>query len=192
MATIEFITPEVRARRAYEADRRARGKEAHQAGLPSRTIGGREVLSSVTLSADDPALQWLAGLLEGEGHFQKSPGNIVLNMTDLDVVKRACDIGGCGRLNGPFKRPQPHYTPIWRWKVSKAADVWVLGNLLLPHMGVRRSGAIKRMLAATLSVKTCEVMHGTTAQYRRGCRCVDCVGAFSSYCRDRIKLKETV
>jgi hypothetical protein len=189
VATINFITPEVRARREYEANWRAAGKAAHAAGLVTRTIGGRTVLSAVTLLESDPHLLWLAGLLEGEGHFQQSPSNIVLLMTDLDVVQRACDMSLCGNMNGPFLKDKPNHKPIWRWKVSKAADVWVLGNLLLPHMGVRRAGAIKRMLMALRAVKTCDVRHGTTAQYRRGCRCDDCKGAWTHYNRTRAEQK---
>jgi hypothetical protein len=95
-------------------------------------------------------LLWLAALLEGEGHFGLNGGypNIVLNMTDSDVVEAAHRIAGVGNISGPYKskRKKTHKS-FWRWKVSYRPHVFALCRALLPFMGERRSKRIEEILA---------------------------------------------
>jgi hypothetical protein len=93
-------------------------------------------------------LQWLAGLLEGEGCFSycgKSP-TITLVMVDRDVVDKAAEL-----LNAPLYGPRSHYAdrgwqPTYCCKVyGPHAASWMM--TLFPLMGMRRRLAIQKTLA---------------------------------------------
>jgi hypothetical protein len=150
----------------------------------TRTYQGLGIETDITLTEDDPELIWLAGLLEGEGCFQCDPPNITLQMTDRDVVERAMRIGQSGNFMGPIPRKNPKHKDIYRWRVSSAGDVLILGLLLLPHMGTRRSEAIRKMICTAKNVRTALSKHGTRAQYKRGCRCDPCRSACYAYQQD--------
>lgn len=150
---------------------------------PSRLMGAFDIQTQVTITDDNPDLFWLAGLLEGEGHFQSNPPNIVLRMTDRDVVERAMRVAGCGSLNGPFPVKAAHHNPIWGWKVSTSGNVLALALLLLPHMGARRAREIRKMISFAKDVRATLVKHGTRGQYKQGCRCDLCVDAQRTYIR---------
>src|SRR5260370_34823965 len=92
---------------------------------------------------------WLAGLLGGEGCFALNGGshpNIILSMTDRDVVERAHHIAGVGHVN-QFATYGGKYKAQWRWKVSKKDHVFALCRVLLPFMGARRTAKIREILA---------------------------------------------
>lgn len=101
---------------------------------------------------DEFATDWLAGLLEGEGHFGSRIQNgwvrlrVAVSMTDRDVVERAAKLMGVERLstNDPL-------TPGW----SRTYAAYLGGNekaldlmeRLLPKMGERRSRRITEAAA---------------------------------------------
>ena len=98
------------------------------------------------LSEND--LYWIAGLLEGEGSFLKSPPSnpngisIQLEMTDKDIVEKASLI-----LEVPFFMPKrrKNYKQSYRLRVgnARAAD-WM--KRLKPLMGQRRQQQIEDAL----------------------------------------------
>lgn len=95
-------------------------------------------------------LDWLAGLLEGEGCFCLTQGSkkpvIKLSMTDRDVVEKAARwMGGCSVRS--YRRPS--------WKPSRKTmhcterhgpQAIALMKALLPRMGERRSAKIEELL----------------------------------------------
>jgi hypothetical protein len=96
-----------------------------------------------------PDIHWLAGLLEGEGSFVRSPPsspntiNVSLEMTDEDVVARVAAMWGVAYCK-PHKRKAT-------WKQSFRVTVrggpasrWM--HLLRPLMGARRKGQIDAAL----------------------------------------------
>lgn len=101
------------------------------------------------------SLDWLAGLLEGEGCFSinKSYGGYVfpciqLGMTDEDVVIRAGKLlGGNGKVR-EYRSRYPGAKLVYKYRVAgkRAAE---LMKVLLPRMGDRRQVRIQEVL------KTC-------------------------------------
>lgn len=101
-------------------------------------------------------IQWIAGLLEGEGCFSvksKTHGTILstiqvqCHMTDEDVIKRLHTISGCGTAHGPYSNgPKKHYKPRFMWRVS-GKPAYLLIKELLPHMGERRTAKMEGLLA---------------------------------------------
>ena len=105
-------------------------------------------------------LNWLSGLMEGEGSFtlhhpkrEKDKGypgapKIQLKMTDEDVMQRAASIFDC-KVYGPYtnkarKDGQPK-KDVYSIQISVSKAVpWM--RLLLPLMGERRQGRIKELL----------------------------------------------
>ena len=101
-------------------------------------------------------IHWLAGLLEGEGSFiwhqgQRDQGRprIQLQMTDLDVMERACALLGsplCGPYNSKQKKvdgtskKETYYTAL---SGSNAAG-WMM--TLFTVMGERRKSQIEPIL----------------------------------------------
>lgn len=89
---------------------------------------------------------WLAGLLEGEGSFDAHRGKyprIRLGMTDRDVVGRAASL-----MDAKVRlalHPAPN-KPTWHTEISGTRAAEIL-QLILPHMGSRRSGRIAEVLA---------------------------------------------
>ena len=85
---------------------------------------------------------WAAGLFEGEGciyiHPTKIYVQLIIVMTDLDVMERYVDVVGHGNLNGPFWSNKST-KPYWRTTVSKSSEVQRILKMFLPHFGKRRS-----------------------------------------------------
>ena len=85
---------------------------------------------------------WAAGLFEGEGciyiHPTKIYVQLIINMTDLDVMERFVDVVGHGNLNGP-KWDRKSTKPYWRSTVSKSSEVLRILKMFLPHLGIRRA-----------------------------------------------------
>lgn len=100
-------------------------------------------------------LNWLAGLMEGDGCFTvhvKGPyrrPQITLGMSDEDTIRRAHAIATVGHVNGPYTKMTPAGKPgkpVWRWTVSDQADAAGLMMMLFPLMGQRRQERIRRIL----------------------------------------------
>ncbi len=90
-------------------------------------------------------LAWLAGLLEGEGHFSMAGGSpaVVLLMTDKDVVKRVSALFSSKVY--PVKDNRPNTKQAWRTIAygDKAINIM---QLVRPHMGERRGSKIDEVL----------------------------------------------
>lgn len=130
-------------------------------------------------------IAWLSGLIEGEGCFQVKTGssiNIIIQMTDKDVLDRAGYIAGCGKVVGPYKTIKSHHKPCWRWKVSNSEHAYALLVAIYPFMASRRSVKIRELVAAYISGGPFKTkMHGTRAKYQRGCRCSLCAEGSRAY-----------
>lgn len=98
-------------------------------------------------------IEWLAGLLEGEGHFRWDRRPVViLQMTDQDVVERAASILGVSVM-GPYAPRSEGNKPMWHchaYGVDAAGWMMTLYSL----MGERRKGQIKKALASWKSQPT--------------------------------------
>ena len=94
-------------------------------------------------------LAWLAALLEGEGCFtlNSSHPNVMLGMTDYDVVEQAFNVAGVGHVTGPYAKKNKKHKPMWRWKVSRLDHVLMLCRAILPFMGERRTARIEKILS---------------------------------------------
>lgn len=95
---------------------------------------------------------WLAGLLEGEGCFVLKSGRqngyaaIRCSMTDLDVIERITEVTGVGCVSE--QKVPAGGKPAWTWVVSRRSVVASICRRIRPHMGVRRSEKIGRIMAA--------------------------------------------
>ena len=132
-------------------------------------------------------IQWLAGLLEGEGCFMVgSSGRLTVNltMTDLDVVEKFQGIVGVGSVYVEALRE--NRKQAYTWRIGNRREVKSLIEALQPHMGVRRSAKIQCMLDwfrdnPPKRQEKGNLAHGTRTRYARGCRCSDCRGSESAY-----------
>lgn len=97
-------------------------------------------------------IAWLAGLLEGEGCFTFCGGSthrsarIILNMSDLDIVKRAKRLMGSKDViyRSVVGRPGKQMYCI---ETTKAEKVYEILSFIYPYMGVRRKARIDELLA---------------------------------------------
>lgn len=144
-------------------------------------IGEVSVESAVRLTPDSPWTAWTAALLEGEGCFSRSPARITINMCDRDVLEKVLVCTGVGSITGPHARMKAHHRPVWRWRVSRAADCWVLCQLVLPWLGIRRKVEALLLCESFKTMTAGRVLHGTRAYYKRGCRCDACRRANHHY-----------
>jgi hypothetical protein len=97
------------------------------------------------------SIEWAAGLFEGEGCVHARPratpkgirhyGSLVLRMTDEDVVQRFASIVGAGQTHKQATR-QDHHKAIYEWRCDLRPDVLRVIDLLLPHMGTRRTAKL--------------------------------------------------
>jgi hypothetical protein len=94
-------------------------------------------------------IEWVAGLLEGEGSFYsvkpKQTVRIACSMTDLDVLEKLQSLTGCGSIFKLTKR-QSHWKDAWNWTITGRQAVELMRELL-PYMGARRSERIRELLA---------------------------------------------
>ena len=85
---------------------------------------------------------WAAGLFEGEGciyiYPTKTSVQLIIKMTDVDVMERYVDVIGYGNLYGP-KCYQKGTKPYWRSTVTKRSEVLRILKMFLPHLGKRRA-----------------------------------------------------
>jgi len=101
---------------------------------------------------------WAAGLFEGEGclHVNRRPSGkyqvqMVLAMTDRDIVERFAEIMGCGSVQQTPPRAEGQ-KPLYRWSTYTAADIDALISLLLPWFGERRRTKALEVQAASRSM----------------------------------------
>ena len=104
------------------------------------------------------SLEWLAGLLEGEGCFTQNGGSakaplrypnptVALVMTDADVVKEAnllCEVIG-ERVVKIHESPLPTGKVAYSITLTGLAAVKIM-VAVLPHMGIRRTVRIRQVL----------------------------------------------
>ncbi len=91
-------------------------------------------------------IAWAAGLFEGEGCIYltnnrsgQSYVHLTVVSTDEDVLSRFHRTVGVGNVY--TKRPrEDHHKPSWQWRCARRDDVAHVKNLLLPHLGERRTG----------------------------------------------------
>lgn len=119
-------------------------------------IRDKQLMTRIGRSKAQREIAWLAGLLEGEGHFRMDARggyaypSVELNMADLDIVERATqimhDIGhGQAQLKQRTARQPPGRLTQWRIVVNGVAAELVM-LAILPYMGERRSQRIKEIL----------------------------------------------
>lgn len=92
------------------------------------------------------SIEWLAGLLDGEGCFQLSNGSspqIVIQMTDEDVIKRVAEL-----WNGNYSKiivTNPYHSNLFVTRIySINAIEWMIK--VYPFMGSRRKLKIKEIV----------------------------------------------
>lgn len=99
-------------------------------------------------------IAWLAGVIEGDGSIvcaspQGRSINVryafVLRMTDKDVVEKAQEIVGLGKI---YKRKPSGLGSkiIYEWRLDRKADVCYLINLIYSFLGQRRKIRTKEAL----------------------------------------------
>jgi hypothetical protein len=85
---------------------------------------------------------WAAGLFEGEGcisNVNVTGVNLLLGMTDEDVVRRFHAAVGVGVVGGPYRnREEPKYKSTFRWVTYNKKDTKKVLELFLPFFGERR------------------------------------------------------
>lgn len=96
--------------------------------------------------------EWLAGLVEGEGHVGFTASNtrgplpqVAVKMTDLEVVTWVAELIGCKSVNGPYNQSNPRHKPLFVAKRigNPATDVL---RRIWPWMGARKSALIANVL----------------------------------------------
>ncbi len=82
---------------------------------------------------------WLSGILEGEGYVGvvHQHGTIRVAMTDGDVIRRAYDVSGVGRVN-ELPRRAPHHKIVFTWSVVRHASIPDVLLAMAPLLGERR------------------------------------------------------
>ena len=102
---------------------------------------------------------WVAGLLEGEGHFAPSRGcpRIKLVMTDRDIVERAACVLGATASIKQYKPTSPsggETKLAYRLTIDgRRAAAWMM--MLWPFLGVRRRERITAVLGDWRSRVAC-------------------------------------
>lgn len=150
-------------------------------------------------------LQWLAGLLEGEGHFcviwkeTKSKGRwpvpkVGCNMCDEDVIRKIGLVTAAGCITYRNSK-NPKHKDQWIWHLNRRNQVYSLCKQLFPFMGARRQGQIKEVMTAyenALARRQGRDVHGHGAYVNRGCRCGVCREANREYWRTTNSKRRTV
>lgn len=99
----------------------------------------------------EPEVNWLAGLLEGEGSFLTGTPSapnapaISMAMVDADVVRRAADLLGVNRIFARKGKGKAQDSYQFRLRGRRAVDAM---RQLHPLMGSRRQAQIQRALAS--------------------------------------------
>ena len=90
------------------------------------------------------SIEWAAGLFEGEGciYSGKNSRQLILQMSDKDVVESFCDIVGVGSVKEQdiAKRTgNPNHKKGYRWIVCNKKDIISVLDKLLPYLGNQRA-----------------------------------------------------
>jgi hypothetical protein len=100
---------------------------------------------------------WLAGIIEGEGHFgrmtrkyeSKKNGLVVysypfcaVTSTDLDVIESVKKVAGCGYIRKRKWKAQEHHKDQWHWTCAAREDFINLLERIYPYMHSRRKAKI--------------------------------------------------
>lgn len=90
-------------------------------------------------------LYWLAGLIEGEGSFMwNSTPTIAVQMTDEDVINRACKIIGIKPRN-PYQCKKGNRKLVYHFAICGSRAIsWMM--TLYSLMGERRKANIRELL----------------------------------------------
>lgn len=104
-------------------------------------------------------MAWLAGLFEGEGsvsavtrqHGGSPKLTLSIKMTDEDVLQRALEVAGVGRLYGPYRSSYPGAKPHWSFNVARSHEAHALLLALRPWLGRRRQAQIDEKVGAWLA-----------------------------------------
>lgn len=177
--------------RWYKASRRDA-----KPGVAPRDLTRAEILDYAPQLAgcsDECEVQWLAGLLEGEGSFGVAVTNgrayptITLQMCDQDVVERAARMLGAPSVLRSAPR-NDRWSALFAARLTgDAAASWM--RRLRPLMGARRTAAIDRALAAYRPIRLVRppaecIVGGCAAPHRaRGL----CHAHYMSWSRDRVR-----
>jgi hypothetical protein len=85
---------------------------------------------------------WLAGIIEGEGWFRRSPGQVYieLRMADADIVHRVYFLAG-GTITGPHERHELKVDGtlrknMWDWRSTGVTND--VAKDIIPWLGYRR------------------------------------------------------
>jgi len=122
---------------------------------------------AVIVKRDLCVLEWLAGLLEGEGSFVCGPPSkpnyprIALHMTDLDVVKKVSTLFGVKFFTN---RPSaPHHKAIYSCGLTGIKAVALMKELR-PLMSSRRQSQIAKSLSSYKPVRDPDTIYPTREQ----------------------------
>ena len=114
-------------------------------------------------------IAWAAGVFEGEGCIiarANTSGELIIGMTDRDVLERFHEIVGVGTITTELRKP-PHST-CYRWSVSNARDCTMVLEALLPWFCERRTAVATALL-----------------ERMKACRADDCRWAFLDTSKNR-------
>lgn len=102
-----------------------------------------KMMKGSTKPMNQVEIAWLAGIIEGEGCFDRSKKvvSIKVKMTDEDTIYKCQEFSGMGNVSGPFIEEEGH-KPFWIWRVSKRRDVFRLFLAIAPLLSGRRKAKI--------------------------------------------------
>lgn len=99
---------------------------------------------------NDLTVAWLAGWLEGEGHFYVKPvrgtqweWGITAASTDRDVIAVVANLLKVKLRKGP--RVEAPRKPYWVFALNRRQDVLDVCGLVYTYMGKRRQATIREM-----------------------------------------------
>lgn len=103
----------------------------------------REVPAPRQMSEAEVA--WVAGIVEGEGSFDKTRARLAVAMTDRDIIERLHRVTGIGNVY--FDRPgaRAHHKPSSCWYVSRREHVGHIVGLMYPWLGQRRQESVRAL-----------------------------------------------
>lgn len=135
---------------------------------------------------------WVAGLFEGEGCvvIRRTPDRdhvavqLLVNMTDEDVIQRLAAVTGVGTVRGPVWSPKrAHKKPVWHWFCGREQDVAFVLVHIFPYLGERRRAKVleaadvmaMRFVKRQARIAKCGTQSGYNRHRRLGQPyCADC------------------
>jgi hypothetical protein len=96
-------------------------------------------------------------------------------MTDPDVIRRARDVAGVGRVS-ITEKPSPRRL-LWNWRVNQAEHIYAVLAAIYPFLGTRRARRALEFFAWYRQRRPLnECSHGHEAPYPRpkGWKCHSC------------------